>query len=57
MAVSKSLNQQYGLILLSLGEKHNDVPPFPAPKCKWVQQTVMQRGDSCCYFINKRMNH
>lgn len=57
MAVSKSLNQEYGLILLSLGEEHSDVPPLPAPKCKWVKQTVIQRGDSHRYFINKRMNH
>lgn len=45
MAVSKSLNQEYGLILLSLGEKHNDGPPLPAPKCKWVKQTVI-RGET-----------
>lgn len=57
MAVSKSLNQEYGLILLSPGEKHTGVPLLPAPKCKWVKQTVIYRGDSHCYFINKRMNH
>lgn len=54
MAVSKSLNQEYGLILLSLGEKHNDVSPLSAPKCK--KQTVIQRGDSHLFFINKKMN-
>lgn len=25
IAVSKSFNQEHGLILLSLGEKHNDI--------------------------------
>lgn len=57
MAVSKNLKQEYGLILLSLGEKHNDVPHLPAQKFKWVKQIVMQRGQSHCYFINKRMNN
>lgn len=57
MAASKTLNQEYGLILLSLGEKHNDVPPLPAPKSKWVKQTVIWRGNSHRYFINKIMNH
>lgn len=29
MAVSKSPNQEYGLILLSLREKYNDAPSSP----------------------------